>query len=84
MLEKRRTETNRDPVFSLKLAMDIVNIIMKRGVPESHLQKIIRSGFLYDLLDGNIDQTDRDAFRKVLGLKAIGFEPLGKLNKTPF
>jgi len=82
-LKTVRKEEGR--VNSLKLAMDVLNLVLKKleaGMPSEHLEQILRSKLLHDLLDGNVKQVDRDQFRKTLGLIAIGMEPLEICKKS--
>jgi len=46
----------------------VLKIISEKNVPSSQLQKLIASGLLSDLLDGDVDAVDRNEFRKLLGL----------------
>jgi len=39
-----------------------------KGTPSEQIQAILGSGLLADLCDGNIEETDRDEFRRTLGL----------------
>lgn len=49
-----------------------------KGTPAEQIQRLYRSGLLADLLDANVDEVNRDEFRKVLGLgpvcKIVPFE----------
>ena len=57
----------------------VLNLILQKKMPAEHLQKILESGLLSDLLDGNIDEVNRAEFRRVLG-----FGDLIDLDANPF
>ena len=57
---------------SLEQTTHLLSIISKKGVSGEHLQKLFTSGLFPDLLIGNIDNVDRDEFRKLLGLPKLG------------
>lgn len=46
-----------------------------KKVPVDQTQKLIDSGFLSDLCDGNLDQVKRDDFRRMLGLAPLNARP---------
>ncbi len=60
----------------LALFLRIGHLIENKRVPTSQLEKLLKGGYLSDLLDANVDQIDRDKARKLYGLKAMGIEPL--------
>lgn len=41
------------------------------NVPVEHLQKLIKGGYVSDLFKANVDEMNRDEFRKVCGLSPI-------------
>lgn len=49
-------------------AVHLLAFVGQKDPKLEQLQKLYTSGLLSDLFDGNIDQVDRDKFRKALGL----------------
>lgn len=45
-----------------------LNLIDQKGTPDEQLQRIYNHGLFSDLLDGNVDEVNREEFRAVLGL----------------
>ncbi len=54
---------------TLKQAAKILSIFDE--TPVEQVQAILKSGLMADLRDGNISTVNRDAFRKILGLKSL-------------
>jgi hypothetical protein len=52
-------------------AKHFLTFVSQKGTRGSQLQKLVVSGLLSDLLDANVDEVDRDAFRKLLGLTPV-------------
>ncbi len=68
MGDARRTRLMTTPKLgSLNQARKILEIFA--DTPNEQLQAIFASGLLTDLRDGDIEQVDREEFRRVLGLK---------------
>lgn len=58
-----------DSTYStLRQASQVLSLLSKKGTSRGQVQKLFTSGFLSDLLDANLDNVDRDEFRKMLGL----------------
>lgn len=57
-------------------------LVGQKDTPSEQFQKLFSGGFLADLLDANIDQVDRNEFRKLLGLKPAIQE--ASVYPTPF
>lgn len=59
-------------------AANLLTLVSNKGTPAEQIQKLYYSGLLADLLDANVDEVNRDEFRKVLGLgpvrKIVSFE----------
>lgn len=49
----------------------LLNMIDQKRTPDEQLQRIYDSGLFADFLDGNIEQVDREEFRKALGLHRV-------------
>jgi len=52
----------------------VLNLILQKKVPSRQLQDLLESGLLSDLLDAHIDEVDeldRDDFRRMLDLKPL-------------
>ena len=49
----------------------VLNLILQHHTPTSHMQRLLASGLLSDLLDSNVDAVDRNHFREVLGLRPL-------------
>jgi hypothetical protein len=65
---------------SFDQAFRILELIREKNPSSERLQSIFNSGLLGDLFDGNVDQVNRDEFRKILGLSSTKPEP--KIFKT--
>lgn len=50
-------------------AKQFLTLVSQKNVPAEKLQAIYNSGLLSDLLDGNLDEVNRDEFRRILGLR---------------
>jgi len=59
---------------TLRQAAKILSLFNETSVEQ--VQAIIKSGFLADLRDGNIDGVNRDAFRQLIGLKRLNIYTL--------
>lgn len=57
---------------SLEQITHLLSSISKSGVDGEHFQKLFTSGYLHDLLIGNINAVNRDEFRKLLDLPKLG------------
>ncbi len=64
---------------TLKQAGKILDLA--KDVPCEQVQKVIASGLLSDLLNANIDEIDRDAFRRLIGLKKLPICGSNRKNK---
>ncbi|OGY62464.1 MAG: hypothetical protein A2745_03270 [Candidatus Harrisonbacteria bacterium RIFCSPHIGHO2_01_FULL_44_13] len=49
----------------------VLNLILQKQVPAEHLQDLLESGLLSDLLCANLQEIKRDDFRRVCGLKLL-------------
>jgi len=58
---------------TLKQAGKIISLFDE--TPNEQIQAILSSGLLADLRDGNVNQTDRNEFRRLLGLDPFGQKP---------
>jgi hypothetical protein len=56
---------------SWQQATHILRLFDEKGTPREQVQKLCTSGLLADLLDGNIDQVNREDFRQLLGLASL-------------
>ena len=64
---------------TLRQGNQVLNLILQQKTSREQLQKLLASGLLSDLLSGNLEGTDRNRFRKVLGLRPISPDPsMGK------
>ena len=53
----------------------VLNLILQQQTPREQLQELLASGLLSDLLNANLDNVDRNHFRKILGLRQIFPDP---------
>jgi hypothetical protein len=60
---------------TLKQAGKVMKMIGDKETSEEHLQWMFKTGALSDLLDASPDAFDREAYRKVLGLKPLVSRP---------
>jgi len=56
---------------SWKQAANLLTLVSNKGTPTGQIQKLYSSGLLADLLDANVDEVNRDEFRRVLGLGPV-------------
>ncbi len=56
---------------SWQQAANLLTLVSNKGTPTGQIQKLYSSGLLSDLLDANVDEVNRDEFRKVLGLGPV-------------
>jgi len=56
---------------TLRQGNQISNLILQLGIDTRALQKLLESGLLSDLLQGNIELLDRTQFRELIGLKPL-------------
>jgi hypothetical protein len=58
---------------SVKQALHFFTLVDQRGTSEERLQALYQNGLLSDLLDpdANVDEINRDEYRKVLGLSPV-------------
>lgn len=56
---------------SWQQAANLLTLVSNKGTPAEQIQKLYSSGLLADLLDANVDEVNRDEFRKVLGLDPV-------------
>lgn len=56
---------------TLGQGIKILSLVEQKEVPREQLQELLASGLLADLLDADVDAIDRDAFRKIVGLKHL-------------
>lgn len=68
---------------TLEQAGKILKLVKETEIPLEQLQKLLASGLLSDLLKANIDEVDREVFRKVCGLIPIRVKDL-KIATTSF
>ena len=54
---------------SWQQAANLLTLVSNKGTPAEQIQRLYRSGLLADLFDANVDEVNRDEFRRVLGLK---------------
>lgn len=70
---------------SWQQAANLLTLVSNKGTPAGQIQRLYSSGLLADLLDANVDEVNRDEFRRVLGLgpvcKIVPFEK--KLEPVP-
>ena len=52
-------------------AANLLTLVSDKGTPAEQIQRLYSSGLLADLLDANVDEVNRDEFRKVLGLGPV-------------
>lgn len=70
---------------TLKQASKILSLVEQKETPCDQLQKLLSSGLFSDLLEADVDGVDRDAFRRLVGLKPLNpplLEPLNTI-KVP-
>lgn len=60
---------------SLEQGIHVLSVLRDKGIPREQVQKLFTSGLFSDLLDGNLDNVDRDEFRKILGLVELEIDP---------
>ncbi len=53
---------------TLPQGLKILEMVLEKRISPERLQNLLESGLLSDLLDGNVDGVDRDAFRHLLDL----------------
>jgi hypothetical protein len=56
---------------TLEQGTKVLTLISQKETPCEQLQNLLASGLLTDLLDANVVEVNRDAFRKVIGLKPL-------------
>ena len=56
---------------SWQQAANLLTLVSNKGIHAEQIQKLYSSGLLSDLLDADVDEVNRDEFRKVLGLGPI-------------
>ena len=67
---------------TLKQAGKVLKLVEETEIPLEQLQKLLASGLLSDLLNANMDEINRDEFRKLCGLFPISTEfPIWKTIK---
>lgn len=59
---------------TLKQAGKVLKLVEETEIPLEQLQKLLASGLLSDLLKANLDEVNRDEFRKVCGLIPVSAE----------
>lgn len=65
---------------TLKQAGKVLKLVEETEIPLEQLQKLLASGLLSDLLNANVDEMNRDEFRKLCGLSPVVF-PIWKTIK---
>ncbi len=56
---------------TLGQGIKMLTLIEQKETPCEQLQKLLASGLLADLLDANVDEINRNAFRQFIGLKPL-------------
>ncbi len=56
---------------TLGQGIKMLTLIEQKETPCEQLQKLLASGLLADLLDADVDEINRNAFRQLIGLKPI-------------
>ena len=70
---------------TLDQAKHMLTLISQKGLPKDQLTALFEGGLLSDLLDADVGQVDREAFRNLLGLKSLKkpklalLEPIGTI-----
>ena len=68
---------------TLKQAGKVIQMIIDKETPDEQLQWLFESGAFPDLLDANPSAFDREAFRKILGLKPLNLPVLAEPQPEP-
>jgi hypothetical protein len=68
---------------TLKQAGKVIQMIIDKETPDEQLQWLFESGAFPDLLDANPNDFDREAFRKILGLKPLNLPVLAEPQPEP-
>src|SRR5207245_755156 len=68
---------------TLKQAGKVIQMIIDKETPDEKLQWLFESGAFPDLLDANPNGFNREAFRKILGLKPLNLPVLVEPQPEP-
>ncbi len=67
---------------TLRQGNQVVNLILQKEVPAEQLQRLMESGLLADLLDANVEMTDRAKFLCVIGMPLRAAELMGRKRQS--
>jgi len=60
---------------TLGQGIKVLELVRDKEISSEQFQKVMSSGLLADLLDANVDDVDRDSFRRNIGLKPLNPKP---------